>query len=211
MRIMGFFKLGRTQSGAPRQAQGDKRGFTDEALPQMDAVYRFALRLCQGSKNEADDLLQETMLSAFRSWHTYAPGTECRSWLFTICRNEFLKTASRRKRKPEVLTSEMDADTESLAAMAVFSGSSGIDPEHDFYASFVDEEVMAAVDRLPDVFREALVLSDLEGMHYPQISEVLGIPTGTVKSRIFRGRRILQESLYEYAVEMGYVRPGEKA
>jgi RNA polymerase sigma-70 factor (ECF subfamily) len=208
---MGFFKLGRTESGAARPAPGDKSGFAEEALPQMDSVYRFALRLCQGSQNEADDLLQETMLRAFQSWHTYQPGTECRSWLFTICRNEFLKKASRRKRKAEVLTSEIDADMESMAAMSVFSGSSEVDPEHDFYASFVDKEVMAAVDRLPDVFREALVLSDLEGMNYPQISEVLGIPAGTVKSRIFRGRRILQESLYEYAVEMGYVRPKEKA
>jgi RNA polymerase sigma-70 factor, ECF subfamily len=208
---MRLFDRGKTEPGTARRAAGDKSGFADEALPQMDAVYRFALRLCQGRQPEADDLLQETMMRAFQSWHTYLPGSECRSWLFTICRNEFLKKVSRRKRIPEVVTSDIDADLESLAAMAVFSAGSEVDPEREFYASFVDADVMTAVDRLPDVFREALVLSDLEGMDYQQISEVLDIPTGTVKSRIFRGRRILQESLFEYAVEMGYVRPKEKA
>lgn len=208
---MGLLKRDARNKGRSGSAPGDRAAFTEEALLEMDAVYRFALRLCQGRQSEADDLLQETMLRAFRSWHTYQLGTECRSWLFTVCRNEFLKKVGRQKKRQEILTSEIDADTESLAAIPVFSGSMDLDPEREFYASFVDEEVMAAVDRLPDVFREVLVLSDLEGMKYPQIATVLGIPTGTVKSRVFRARRILQTSLYEYAVEMGYVRPKGRA
>lgn len=185
-------------------------GFTAEALPHMDAVYRFALRLAQGRESEADDLVQETFLRAYRSWHTYEAGTQCRSWLFTICRNQFLKTVGRRSRR-EVPTSEIDADVESLAATAVFSAVQNADPEKEFFDSFVDSDVLAAVDRLPDPFREAVVLSDLEGMGYPQVAEVLDVPVGTVKSRIFRGRRILQEELYEYALEMGYVLPKEQA
>jgi RNA polymerase sigma-70 factor (ECF subfamily) len=188
-----------------------KPGFMEEALPHMDAVYRFGLRLSQGRESEADDLVQETFLRAYRSWHTYERGTECRSWLFTICRNQFLKGRSRQNRRPEVTNSDVDADVESLAATAVFSAVQNADPEKDFFDSFVDAEVLAAVDRLPDTFREAVVLSDLEGMPYPQVSEVLGVPVGTVKSRIFRGRRILQEALYEYALEMGYIVPKEQA
>ncbi|MEX2583291.1 MAG: sigma-70 family RNA polymerase sigma factor [Gemmatimonadota bacterium] len=207
---MGLFdRASRRLRSQPRT--GEKSGFKDEAIPHMEVVYRFALRLCQGRRSEADDLLQQTFMRAYQSWHTYQRGTECRSWLFTICRNEFLKTVGKRNRTPEVLTSEVDADVESLAATAVFTAVSHVDPEKEFFDSFVDEEVIQAVDRIPDPFREALVLSDLEGMTYPQISEILRIPSGTVKSRIFRGRRMLQESLYEYALEMGYVSPEEQA
>lgn len=187
-----------------------EQGFASEALPHMDAVYRFALRLSQGRESEADDLVQETFLRAYRSWHTYKRGTECRSWLFTICRNQFLKSVSGRSRQ-EIAASEMDADVESLAATAVFSAVQNADPEKEFFDSFVDREVTAAIDRLPEPFREAVVLSDLEGMAYPQVAAVLGVPVGTVKSRIFRGRRILQEELYEYALEMGYILPREHA
>lgn len=167
---------------------GGKPGFVDEALPHMDAVYRFALRLSQGRASDADDLVQETFLRAYRSWHTYQRGTECRSWLFTICRNQFLKSAGRKSQRNEVVSSQIDADVESLAATAVFSAIQNADPEKDFFNSFVDEEVMAAIDQVPDPFREAVVLSDLEGMSYLQVSGVLGVPVGTVKSRIFRGR-----------------------
>lgn len=186
-----------------------ERAFTAEAIPHMDAVYRFALRLSQGRESEADDLVQETFLRAYRSWHTYERGTECRSWLFTICRNHFLKSVGRGRRQ-EVSANQLEADVESLAATAVFSAVQNANPEADFFDSFVDADVLAAVDRLPNSFREALVLSDLEGMPYPQVARVLDVPVGTVKSRIFRGRRLLQEELYEYALEMGYVRPKEQ-
>ena len=193
--------------GEAEAAVEPKPGFVEEALPHMDAVYRFALRLCQGRQAEADDLLQDTFLRAYRSWHTYRPGTRVRSWLFTICRNQFLRSASRSSRRPEIPTSQIEADVESLAATAVFSEVENADPERRFFDSFVDAEVLAAVDRLPDPFREVVVLSDLEGSSYPEVAEILDVPIGTVKSRLFRGRRILQEALYEYALEMGYVAP----
>jgi RNA polymerase sigma-70 factor (ECF subfamily) len=204
---MRFFK--RTRE--PPKPGEVRRGFADEALPHMNAVYRFALRLCQGRESDAEDLVQETFLRAYHSWHTYKRRTECRSWLFTICRNQFLKSVNRRSHRQEVPASQIDADVESLAATAVFSAVQSADPEKEFFDSFVDEEVMAAIDRLPDPFREAVVLSDLEGMGYPQVAEILGVPVGTVKSRVFRGRRLLQEALYEYALEMGYVVPKEQA
>ncbi|MBA2245621.1 MAG: sigma-70 family RNA polymerase sigma factor [Gemmatimonadetes bacterium] len=187
-----------------------KPGFAEEALPQLDAVYRFALRLVQGREAEAEDLVQETFLLAYRAWGSYTLGTNARAWLFTICRNRFLRREERRGRRPEVTASDVDADVEALAATAVFSEVSSADPEKAFFDSFLDEEVVRAVDALPELFREAVVLSDLEGLSYPDLAAVLGVPMGTVKSRLFRGRRLLQQALYGYALEMGYIRPGDR-
>jgi RNA polymerase sigma-70 factor (ECF subfamily) len=187
-----------------------KPGFTEEALPQLDSVYRFALRLAAGREAEAEDLVQDTFLRAYRSWDTFRPGSNARAWLLTICRNVFLRGEERRGRRPEVTESQIDADVEALAATAAFSEVEAADPERAFFDSFVDEEVMRALDALPAPFREAVVLSDLEGLSYPEVAEVLDLPVGTVKSRLFRGRRLLQQALYGYALEMGYVRPKER-
>ncbi|HEV2130628.1 MAG TPA: sigma-70 family RNA polymerase sigma factor [Longimicrobiaceae bacterium] len=201
----------RQSSEEPDAGTIPKPGFAEEALPHLDAVYRFALRLVQGREAEAEDLVQETFLQAYRAWDTYTPGTNARAWLFTICRNRFLRREERRGRRPEVTASDVDADVEALAATAVFSEVSSADPEKAFFDSFLDEEVVHAVDALPEPFREAVVLSDLEGLSYPDLAEVLGVPVGTVKSRLFRGRRLLQQALYEYALEMGYIRPGDRS
>lgn len=187
-----------------------KPGFAEEALPHMDAVYRFALRLAAGREDEAEDLVQETFLRAHRSWGTFTRGSNARAWLFTICRNVFLRGEERRGRRPEVPESEVDADVEALAATAAFSEVEAADPERSFFDSLVDGEVVRALDALSPAFREAVVLSDLEGLSYPEMAEVLGVPAGTVKSRLFRGRRLLQQALYGYALEMGYIRPRER-
>jgi RNA polymerase sigma-70 factor (ECF subfamily) len=172
----------------------------------MDAVYRFSLRLTAGDRHKAEDLTQETFLRAYRHWHTYTPGTSCRSWLFTICRNAFLRGEERRGRRREVLDSELDVDVEAISSVEAFAEIQTADPERAFFDSFVDEEVMAAVSRLPDEFREAVVLSDLEGLGYHEIAAVLDVPLGTVKSRLYRGRRLLAQALRDYAVDMGYLR-----
>jgi RNA polymerase sigma-70 factor (ECF subfamily) len=181
-------------------------GFAEEALPWMDAVYRFSLRLTAGDRHKAEDLTQETFLRAYRHWETYTPGTSCRSWLFTICRNAFLRGEERRGRRREVLDSELDVDVEAISSVQAFAEIRTADPERAFFDSFVDEEVMAAVSRLPDEFREAVVLSDLEGLGYHEIAAVLDVPLGTVKSRLYRGRRLLAQALRDYAVDMGYLR-----
>ncbi len=199
-----------------REGSGDAGGadpraaFAREALPHLDAVYRFSLRLTAGRQQDAEDLTQDTFLQAHRGWHTYRPGTNCLSWLFTICRNRFLRGEERRGRRPETTEADAGADVEALAATAVFAEvRSGTDPEREFFDSRLDAEVERALDRIPTPFREAVVLSDLEDLTYAEISEVLGLPIGTVKSRLFRGRRLLQQALYEFALENGYVRPRE--
>lgn len=188
-----------------------KAGFVEEAIPHLDAVYRFALRLSRGHEAEAQDLVQDTFLRAHRGWEGFRLGTNCRAWLFTICRNSFLRSEERRGRRAEILESETDADVESLAATAVFSEvRENVDPEAAFFDSFLDREVLNALDALPTPFREAVVLSDLEGLSYLEIAEVLELPTGTVKSRLFRGRRLLQQALYRYALDNGYITPKDR-
>lgn len=181
-------------------------GFAEEALPHLDAVYRFAIRL-SGSADDAEDLVQETFLRAFRSWDQYTRGTNAKSWLFTICRNVFLRRRERAKRHEEIL-SETATRTESAAAAVVnpvWSSLQSVDPEGDFFESIVDERIITAIGELPEEYRTAVVLSDIEGLAYAEIAELMEVPLGTVKSRLFRGRRRLQQMLYDYAVEMGYI------
>lgn len=179
--------------------------FSAEALPQMDAVYRFALRLSR-DPDRAEDLTQETFLRAWRNWDKYTQGTKPKSWLFTICRNLFLRREERSRRHDEIVTGVADKDPRQISREStVFMEVRNHDPEGDFWRQVVDREVLDAIDDLPERFREAVVLSDLEDLAYDEVAEVLEVPVGTVKSRLFRGRRILQERLYSYAVEQGIV------
>lgn len=192
------------------EPQLKKAGFAEEALPWMDAVYRFALRLTAGNSAEAEDLVQDTYLRAYRSWETYTQGTSCRSWLFTICRNLFLRSRERAARAPEHAATDLDMNVEAVASASVFGRMYDADPAQQYFDSFVDEEVLRGVESLPAEFREVVVLSDLEGLAYQEIADVIGSPLGTVKSRLYRGRRLLAERLYQYAMDMGYLRGGAR-
>jgi RNA polymerase sigma-70 factor (ECF subfamily) len=186
----------------------DRIGFEQEALPHLDAVYRFALRL-SGNPDRAEDLVQETFLRAYRSWGQYERGTAAKSWLFTICRNVFLRRVERSQRHDEIVREHVDRTGPGLDPInPVWASVEGVDPEGEFFASIVDERIIEAIDALPDEYRTAVVLSDVEGLPYAEIAELLDVPVGTVKSRLFRGRRQLQKVLYDYAVEMGYVSAG---
>jgi len=187
----------------------DRQGFVEEALPWLDAVYRFSLRLT-GNETEAEDLVQETFLRAYRHWNTFTPGTSARSWLFTICRNAFLRRRERENRRKESLESELDVAVEAIAAANVLEEIRLQDPERLFFDSFIDAEVNSAVNNLPLEFRDTVILSDIEGMSYNEIAQILNVPVGTVKSRLYRGRRLLANALRDYATEMGYIRGGTR-
>ena len=174
--------------------------FDDEALPHLDALYRVALRLT-GDAARAEDLVQDTMLKAYRSWRQYRPGTNAKGWLLTILRNTFINDYRRRKLEPVAM------DLDAVEPHAIYRDIETADPEGAFFSQIVDEKVLQAVDALPAEFREVLVLSDMEGLRYAEIAETLQVPVGTVKSRLFRARRLLQAALYEHAVEMGYIKP----
>ncbi|CAN5789395.1 sigma-70 family RNA polymerase sigma factor [soil metagenome] len=207
----------RVRAGRPREAPappvGDGaasgEGFAQEALPWLDAVHSFALRLTRGDRDAAEDLVQETFLRAHRFWNSYERGTNMKSWLFTICRNTYLHEQGRSRVQRETTMTDLDASPDAPALPPAF-GTAGTDPEREFFTGLIDEEVVEAIDALHEEFREVLVLSDLGDLTYSEISEVLGVPIGTVKSRLFRARRSLQESLLEYAVRTGVVRENDR-
>lgn len=196
----------REPTPAPRgdEPSVSKSGFSEEALPWLDAVYRFSIRLHQGNEDAASDLVQETFLRAHRFWDRYERGTNIKSWLFTICRNTFLHErdlARNRRERPE---SDFDAELGSLSTTPMFTPRID-DPERAFFHELIADEVVEAIDELPDEFKEVLVLSDLGDLRYAEIAEVMNIPVGTVKSRLFRGRNLLQQRLREFAIRAGYL------
>ncbi|MGI8843951.1 MAG: sigma-70 family RNA polymerase sigma factor, partial [Gemmatimonadaceae bacterium] len=176
-----------TDDAAKRQKDRD---FEREALPWLPHVARYALSLTRNDP-DADDLVQETYLRAYRSWTQYTVGTECRAWLFRICRNLFLRTRQREARQVHY----EDPDLEALAAAAVHASAQ----QSGFGDLFVRVDLADAVERalgdLPDAFRDAVILVDVQDQSYDTASRVLGVPIGTVRSRLFRGRRLLQEAL----------------
>ena len=183
--------------------------FEREALPHLDSVFCFA-RSLTGNEAAAEDLTQDTYLAALRSWHQYALGTNCRAWLFTICRRLRIRQAARAARVEAV----EDAELESLASAALH-GSLG-EGERD--GGFLDapelgDALRRELARLPEEYREVVSLSDVHDQSYQDIARVLGVPVGTVKSRLFRGRRLLQEALLVFARDAGIVtrvRAGER-
>ena len=183
----------------PSDAEVRARGlFEKDMLKQLDALYAFALKLTH-AQDDAEDLVSETVVRALEKWRQYQAGTNIRAWLFTILYHSFV-SRKRRIEKREVHPSD---DREGWSA---FDAVGEMDPEGAFFDSFIDEQVTAAIDELPDEYRETVVLSDVHSLRYAEIAEILGVPEGTVKSRLFRARRMLQKKLVEYAVEMGYLR-----
>jgi RNA polymerase sigma-70 factor, ECF subfamily len=207
--VGGITPLGGAQRWADREvvlpAEQRRKRFEAEALAHLDALYSFALKLAR-SRDDAEDLVSDTMLRAFERWEQYHLGTNIRAWLFTILYHAFV-SRKRRIDAREVQPSDGDGD-----GWSAFEAVGEIDPEGRFYDSFLDEEITRAIEKLPDEYRSAVLLSDVHELRYAEIAEILGVPEGTVKSRLFRGRRILQKKLAGYAVEMGYIKlPAQKA
>ena len=173
--------------------------FEREALPYIDDVYRFAFALL-GVREDAEDATQDTFLRAFRSWHTYQPGTECRRWLFTICRNA---VRSRFARVREVELDVFEAEGETWAAVLQHAGlvRDGVDITVD--RRLVRAAIDQAITELPEPYRTAVVLVDVQDQSYHDAAAILDVPIGTVRSRLFRGRRLLQAVLVEHARDAG--------
>ncbi|MEO5818117.1 MAG: sigma-70 family RNA polymerase sigma factor [Gemmatimonadaceae bacterium] len=186
-------------SATPASAAKDA-AFESEALPWLDDVYRFALSLTR-DESDADDVVQETYLRAYRSWHTFIPGTECRRWLFTICRNVFLRSRERQRPTVDLEDGEQDA----VAAGSVYAAAR--EKGYDALYARLDlaPALRDALDELAEPFRSAVILVDVEDMTYETAAQVMGVPIGTVRSRLFRGRRLLQEKLITVAEDMGFV------
>lgn len=176
--------------------------FETEALSFLDALYRTALRMTR-SEADAEDLVQETYIRAFRFREQFTPGTNLKAWLFRILTNTFINTYRRRQTQPEF--TELDGvDEFSLyKRMSDLKTSSGAgNPETEFLDGLVDSEVKDALGELPEKFRQ-VVLLDVEGFSYKEIAEMVDIPIGTVMSRLHRGRKFLQKRLLDLAQQRG--------
>lgn len=186
-------------AAAPREresaAERKAAAFEREALPHLNAVYRFALSLANDA-SYAEDLAQETLLNAFRSWHRYRPGTNIRAWLFTILRN--LAISNHRRTRNHF----HPCDFSELEGTLTMLDSEDGDVERRTLDRVAAERVLSAMQMLSADFREALVLRDVEGLSYNEVADVTGVSVGTVKSRLFRARRTLQERLAHLAAEV---------
>lgn len=178
-------------------AQAGRKAFEEEVLPHLSALYRFALHL-SGNPAEAEDLVQETMLLSLRAWDRVDPPSNVRAWLMTILRHRFYNEYNRSQRVVDL------GDDPEPASFAIYERL-GADPEGEFFARIVDDRIWGVIDALPAEYRTALILSDVDQMSYAEIAQVLAVPIGTVRSRIFRARRSVQGALHGYAVEMGYI------
>jgi RNA polymerase sigma-70 factor (ECF subfamily) len=185
----------RTDKGSTRSADAvssARRTFEAEALASIDSLYRTALRLTR-ARADAEDLVQDTYLKAFRAADTFEPGTNLRAWLFTILHNTARNRARDRARDTVTVDSEV---VDQAADVPSYAGAAPVDtPETLLLRETMTPELQAAIDALPDAFREAVWLRDVEELSYAEIAEVLHVPAGTVMSRISRGRRMLFDRL----------------
>lgn len=180
-----------------------RQEFEDVALPQLDSIYGAALRLTRNPA-EAEDLVQDTFVRAYRFWHTFKQGTSIRAWLFTILRNTFINRYHRRNRSRNAQT-DLEAQLSSIGSDAAVARPTPQvpGPEHAIGQRLTRERIDAALETIPEDYRTAVILADLEGLAYKEIAEIMDCPIGTVMSRIFRGRRLLHRLLHDHAVELG--------
>lgn len=179
----------------------DQATFVADTEPFMGSLYSTALRL-SGNKADAEDLVQETYLRAFRSYASFKAGTNLRAWLFRILTNAHINRYRSRSRRPDE-TELNDIEDLYLYKKLHNRADLGRSAEDELMDLFSDSEVVNAVDALPDSYRVAVLLADVEGFSYKEIAEILDIPIGTVMSRLHRGRKSLQRSLYEFASARG--------
>jgi RNA polymerase sigma-70 factor (ECF subfamily) len=189
----------------------DQAQFAAEALEYMPALYSAALRMTRNPA-DAEDLVQETYLRAYRGFAGFEPGTNLRAWLYRILTNTYINSYRAKQRRPD--ERQLD-DVEDLYLYrrlgAVEEAMAARSAEDELMDLFTDEEVKAALDSLPEQFRIAVYLADVEGFSYKEIADILDIPIGTVMSRLHRGRKAMQRELYEYAVNRGLTGPVESS
>ncbi|MEY2477348.1 MAG: polymerase sigma-70 factor, subfamily [Actinomycetota bacterium] len=190
----------------------DQATFADQAMEFMSPLYTAALRMTR-NPSDAEDLVQETYLKAYRAFGGFQEGTNLKAWLYKILTNTFINSYRAKKRRPE--ESDLD-DVEDLYLYRRLGGleaaTAGRSAEDEVLDHFTDDDVKAALEALPEQFRMAVLLADVEGFAYKEIAEILDVPIGTVMSRLHRGRKALQKALLEFGIERGLAtRPEDPA
>jgi RNA polymerase sigma-70 factor (ECF subfamily) len=185
-----------------KSAVTDKqREFKSEALPHMDFLYNYALRMTYNAA-DAEDLVQETFMKAFRFWDSYEQGTNIRAWLFRIMKNAYINRYRKEKKEPETVEyQEVENFYTSLSGGVVETS----DSQEAMFNNLLEDDVSTAIAELPEDFRTVVILCDIEELKYEEVAEFLECPIGTVRSRLHRGRKLLRTKLFEYAKKRGFV------
>lgn len=187
-------------SESPESLRKRHLDFEREALPHMDALYNFALRMTS-DPDEADDLLQETYLKAYRFFDKFEQGTNCKAWLFRIMKNSFINIYRRTSKEPAKVDYN---DVEEFYHTIRAESTDANDLEEKIFSNILDDDVSTALETLPEEFRTVVILCDIEGFTYEEIADFVECPIGTVRSRLHRGRKMLRSQLYDYATQRGF-------
>ncbi len=184
-----------------------KKEFEKAALEHIDSLFNFGMRMT-GSREAAEDLVQETYLKVHRFSHTFKDGSNLKAWLFKILRNTFINTFRKKIKEPKSILYDEAEDFFLFNKIKNDGrgGGSDLSERGDNVYEFFEDEVKDAVNKLPLAFKEVVLYSDIEELSYGEISEIVGCPIGTVKSRLFRARKLLQKALWDYANERGYLK-----
>ena len=184
--------------------------FERQALAHIDALYGAAYRLTRNPR-DAEDLVQDSLLRAYRFWDSFQQDSNCKAWLLRIVTNTFINEYQRRKRSREILDAA-SAEQEATDGVLVHADARDkLSPERMLVDRSVSDDVQRALEQLPEDFRTAVILCDMQGLSYKEIAEIMECPVGTVMSRLFRGRKLLATALRDFAVAEGYVKPAEPA
>ncbi len=199
---------GATDRGPVRQQLTDverRERFTAEALPYLDQLYSAALRYTR-NPSDAEDLVQEAFAKAYAAFHQFRPGTNLKAWLYRILTNTYINAYRKEQRQPQQVSADASAsDDGSFSLYDRVADTASAPAEVEVLSHLTDDEVKQALADLPEQFRMAVYLADVEGFRYAEIAEIMGTPIGTVMSRLHRGRAALQRALYGYAQGRGLV------
>ena len=185
--------------------EDERRRFQQDALPLLDSLYGAALRMTRNPA-DAEDLVQETMLRAYRAFDRFEAGTNLKAWLFRILTNAYINTYRKRQREPQKVSADEVEEFDLYQELKNHDTQFEATPESIVLDSLVDSDIIDAIDDLPEQFRLAVVLSDIEGFSYAEMAEIMDVPMGTVMSRLHRGRKALQKRLWELARDRGIVK-----
>jgi len=183
--------------------------FEAAAMPYLDPLYNAAYRMARNPQ-DAEDLVQETYLKAYKYYDKFEEGTNLKAWLFKILKNTFINSYRKKQQSPPKADfADIEESFETIVRDD--SGQQARTPEEELLEKVLDEHVQHAIEELPHDYRMVVLLADLEGFSYKEIADILEIPVGTVMSRLYRGRRLLEDALLKYARGHGYLRDGEPA
>lgn len=183
----------------------DKKRFQEEALPLLDSLYAAALRMTR-NPSDAEDLVQEAMMRAYRAFNRFEPGTNLKAWLFRILTNAYINIYRKKQREPMKVSQDEVEEFDLYRELKDHDPEWSVTPETIVLDGLVDTDIVQAIDDLPEQFRLAVVLSDVEGFSYAEMAEIMDVPMGTVMSRLHRGRKALQKRLWELAQDRGIVK-----